>query len=86
MYSSSSVLGVHTTCTLCVYACRKADGEGRPFAGILWSGRGTVNSHTASSTCPEMREFLATPNQDMQFVNTDTTISLIIFTVYPMIM
>ena len=69
-----------------MFTCREADADGRPFAGIVWSGRGAINSHEASCTCPDMREFLATPRRDVQFVNTDTANNLIIFTVYPMIM
>ena len=64
--------------------CRKADADGRPFAGVIWSGLGTVNSHEVSSTRSGRQEFLATPRHDVHFVNTDTENDLLIFTVYPM--
>ena len=69
---------------VCLYLQRSR--RGRSTICKYFYERGTVNLHTASSTCREIREFLATPNHDVQFVNTDTTINLIIFTVYPMIM
>ena len=67
--------------------CRKADVDGWPFAGIIWSGRGAIiNLHEASCTHPDVWEFLVMPRHDVQFANTDAASNMIIFTVYAMIM
>lgn len=61
---------------------RKADG--RPFAGIVWSGQGKLAGQPIAAiggSAP--REFLVTPGRDARFENT-SDITLRIYTVFPL--
>lgn len=56
----------------------------RPFAGIVWSGEGTLNGLPLSAVDAKTpKEFLVVPGHDASFVNTGDT-TLRIYTVFPM--
>lgn len=55
----------------------------RPFAGIVWSGSGLLNGMDINCNNNEKREFLVTPNSEIQFENHGS-LQLIIFVIFPM--
>ncbi|XP_064381974.1 uncharacterized protein LOC135330924 [Halichondria panicea] len=61
------------------------EGEERPFAGIVWSGEGRANSLAVSCQEKLRREFLVTPNNQLQLENTSHAHDLIVFTVFPLL-
>lgn len=56
--------------------------EVRPFAGIVWSGKGMLNTNCINSEHALQKEFLIVPNTAVTISNTGT-LPLIIFTVFP---
>ena len=56
----------------------------RPYAGIIWSGEGTINKLVFDMADKEKREFLVTPGSVAVFKNTSDTLDLIVFTVFPL--
>ena len=62
----------------------KREGDQRPYAGIVWSGEGTINSFSVGVDNKERREFLVTPNSSIEIINTSAQLELMIFTVFPM--
>ncbi|GEM_PF-297952 len=54
----------------------------RPFAGIVWSGKGTINGNILNVDNEESKEFLVTPNTKVEIKNKSNT-PLIIYTVFP---
>lgn len=57
--------------------------EKRPFAGIVWSGEGTINGLPFSHSEEEHREFLVTPGHVVKLQNTSPNLDLYVFTVFP---
>jgi len=55
----------------------------RPFAGIVWSGSGLLNGMDINCNNNKRREFLVTPNSEVQFENNGS-LQLIIFVIFPM--
>ena len=55
----------------------------RPFAGIVWSGEGTINSLVISHSDKKRREFLVTPRNKLELRNTSSDLDLFVFTVFP---
>lgn len=62
----------------------KREGDQRPYAGIVWTGEGTINGLNVGVDKKERREFLITPNSNIEIINTSTQLDLMIFTVFPM--
>ena len=60
------------------------EGDDRPYAGIIWSGNGTINGLAIDVANRKRREFLVTPNTAAEFVNTNLELDMMIFTVFPM--
>jgi hypothetical protein len=60
------------------------DADCRPYAGIIWSGEGTINGMQISVDSVERKEFLVTPNSPVEFTNTSDDKDLFVFTVFPM--
>jgi len=60
------------------------EADSRPFAGIVWSGVGKVNSLKLDCTDEGCREFLVTPHHPMLLENASLSSDLIIFTVFPL--
>jgi D-glycero-beta-D-manno-heptose 1-phosphate adenylyltransferase len=60
----------------------KRAADERPFAGIVWSGRGTLNGNPIDVNDNERKELLVTPNTEVVIENTGTT-PLLIYTVFP---
>ncbi|KAH3743656.1 hypothetical protein Pelo_14933 [Pelomyxa schiedti] len=61
----------------------KREADIRPFAGICWSGKGTLNGNTVDVSDPRAKEFLVVPRVPVTIVNTGLT-PLLMFTVFPM--
>lgn len=59
---------------------KKADE--RPYAGIVWSGKGTINKNQINVDEKKAKEFLVTPFTNIEIENTGDS-SLLIYTVYP---
>eukprot|EP00048_Salpingoeca_helianthica_P021735 m.14158 g.14158 ORF g.14158 m.14158 type:complete len:400 (+) comp6348_c0_seq1:23-1222(+) len=57
--------------------------EARPFAAIVWSGRGTVNGHAVDRDITERREFFVAPHTEVQFENTGPG-ALLVYSVFPL--
>jgi len=55
----------------------------RPFAGIVWSGRGLLNGNSIDVDNKERKEFLVVPDITITIKNTGET-PLLIYTVFPM--
>ena len=55
----------------------------RPYAGIVWSGEGTINKLTVSHSDKNRREFLVTPRNTLELHNTSSDLNLFVFTVFP---
>ena len=63
------------------YTCKAQE---RPVAGIVWSGRGTLNGQpVADISGPAPVEFLITPGHDAHFENT-SGVTLMVYLIYPM--
>lgn len=60
------------------------ESDNRPYAGIIWSGNGTINGSAVDVTDRKRREFLVTPNTTAEFINSSAELSMMIFTVFPM--
>ncbi len=58
------------------------NADNKPFAGIVWSGQGTINGNPISAENKNTKEFLVTPKNSLSIVNTGD-IPLIIYTVFP---
>lgn len=56
----------------------------RPYAGIIWSGVGTINKLEFDMENKDKREFLVTPGSTVVFKNTSDTLDLLVFTVFPL--
>ncbi len=54
----------------------------RPFAGIVWSGKGILNGNEINVMNNAKKEFLVTPKTGVMIKNTGT-IPLLIYTVFP---
>lgn len=54
----------------------------RPFAGIVWSGKGMLNGNEINVMNNARKEFLVTPKTEVIIKNTGT-IPLLIYTVFP---
>lgn len=62
---------------------REPDADERPFAGIVWSGQGTINGRAiAHDSADGGSEFLATPGARVAFANTGDG-PLLVYTVFP---
>jgi len=59
------------------------ESDSRPYAGIVWSGTGTVNGNILDATNLKQKEFLIVPNTKAEFVNTGDKV-LYIYTVFPL--
>jgi len=59
---------------------RQADD--RPYAGIVWSGSGTINGQKLDVADASCREFLITPNTAVTFESSSDT-PLLCYTVFP---
>ncbi len=59
------------------------DKDERPYAGIIWSGEGTINKMEFDMRDEDKREFLVTPNSVVTFENTSNDLNLLVFTVFP---
>ena len=68
-----------------IFTYRIADQDGRPFAGIIWSGAGTVNGLEAISCSDSRDEFLVTPEHNVTFTNQSADQSFMILSVYPIV-
>jgi hypothetical protein len=55
----------------------------KPFAGIVWSGNGSLNENDIDATNELQREFLIVPNTPVKIKNTSTSDKLLIWTVFP---
>jgi len=62
----------------------KRHADVRPFAGIVWSGAGYLNESEINSANNYKREFLITPNTEVTLENTDLSLQLIVFVIFPM--
>ena len=71
-----SVAGSTTTYT------RAADD--RPYACLVWSGRGRINGHTLDVADMGAREYLVTPGTSMTLENTGEDV-LRVYSVFPMV-
>lgn len=60
------------------------EGDMRPFAGIVWSGEGTINELPLSHSEKGRREFLVTPGHKVELCNISSELDLFVFTVFPM--
>jgi len=60
------------------------NADSRPFAGIVWSGQGTLNGNIISVANNNRKEFLVTPNTTVTIKNTGET-PLLIYTVFPIL-
>ena len=58
--------------------------DGRPYAGIIWSGEGTINKLEFDMGNDDKREFVVTPGSVATFNNTSDNLDLLIFTVFPL--
>ena len=58
--------------------------DARPYAGIIWSGEGSINGLPLQVDVKVRKEFLVTPNSTGKFINTSSDLDLMIFTVFPM--
>lgn len=56
--------------------------ENRPFAGIVWSGKGMINGNFLNVGHELQKEFLVTPNREVRIKNTGEDV-LRIYTVFP---
>ncbi len=54
----------------------------KPFAGIVWSGKGTINDNHLDVNKSHEKEFLVTPRTPVTITNTGIT-PLLIYTVFP---
>ena len=55
------------------------------YAGIVWSGRGSINGQQLDSESQDYREFLVTPGHSMELCNSSSpTTDLIVFSVFPL--
>jgi len=59
---------------------RRADP--RPFAGIVWSGDGSLNGQQISALDSGGKEFLVTPNRELRIRNSGDA-RLLVFVVFP---
>ncbi len=55
----------------------------RPFACIVWSGRGTANGTAVAVDAT--REFLVTPGTPLQLTNSDAEHDLLVYSVFPIL-
>lgn len=58
------------------------NSDHRPFAGIVWSGKGLLNGNQIDANNKERKEFLVVPNTTITITNTGET-PLMIYTVFP---
>ncbi|MAG72928.1 hypothetical protein CL620_01320, partial [archaeon] len=58
------------------------NADARPFAGIVWSGVGSINENKLDATYTEQKEFLVTPERQVTIHNTGA-LPLLIYTVFP---
>ena len=58
------------------------NSDDRPFAGVVWSGKGKINGNNLNCSFLEEKEFLVTPNTKVEIKNTSDT-PLLIYTVFP---
>lgn len=56
--------------------------DNRPYAGIVWSGSGTINGHKLDVNDSHAREFLVTPGSSVTFTSEGDT-PLLCYTVFP---
>eukprot|EP00036_Acanthoecidae_sp_10tr_P013983 CAMPEP_0206287296 /NCGR_PEP_ID=MMETSP0106_2-20121207/1035_1 /ASSEMBLY_ACC=CAM_ASM_000206 /TAXON_ID=81532 /ORGANISM="Acanthoeca-like sp., Strain 10tr" /LENGTH=408 /DNA_ID=CAMNT_0053717829 /DNA_START=88 /DNA_END=1312 /DNA_ORIENTATION=+ len=56
----------------------------QPFAGIVWSGRGTLNGSDLNVEILEEREFLVVPGHAATFENSGDTV-LLVYTAWPIV-
>lgn len=64
----------------------KRPADPRPYAGIAWSGVGTINGQRLDCTAELMKEFLVVPNHSLEICNTNASNDLIILTVFPLVL
>jgi hypothetical protein len=57
--------------------------EKQPYAGIVWSGKGSLNKNALDCEKEACKEFLVTPHTSARFKNTGST-PLLIYTVFPL--
>lgn len=60
------------------------DKDERPYAGIIWSGEGTINNMAFDMADMNKREFLVTPGSTVTLTNTSDQLDMMVFTVFPM--
>jgi hypothetical protein len=58
------------------------NADSRPFAGIVWSGKGLINDNIIDVNNTQRKEFLVTPNTSIIIKNTGDH-PLLIYTVFP---
>jgi len=54
-----------------------------PFAGIVWSGKGTINGNPLDVASDTAKEFLVVPNTQVEVANSGD-VNIYIFTVFPL--
>lgn len=55
----------------------------QPYAGIVWSGKGSINGNALDASDNTQKEFLVVPNT-LVFLESTGPVSLYIFTVFPL--
>ena len=55
------------------------------YAGIVWSGAGTINDQPLETQSQDRQEFLVTPGHSMQLSNTSSHTELMVFSVFPLL-
>eukprot|EP00118_Oscarella_pearsei_P004907 m.21791 g.21791 ORF g.21791 m.21791 type:complete len:395 (+) comp28221_c0_seq1:46-1230(+) len=58
-------------------------GDGRPRAGIVWSGFGKVNGMSVSHEGWDAREFLLVPGYDLEVENVSSDVTLMLLIIFP---
>jgi hypothetical protein len=56
----------------------------KPYAGIVWSGKGTLNGSRLDVDVRDCKEFLVVPDTPAEFCNTGDT-TLLVYTAWPIV-
>ena len=79
-YSERSKL-LLALCMDCRYTRPPTD---KPYAGIVWSGKGTLNGAPLDVDVSDCKEFLVVPGTPAEFCNTGDAI-LLVYTAWPIV-
>lgn len=56
----------------------------RPYAALLWSGRGTANGHVIDHEIPDSTEFVVTPHTALE-LTADASLPVYLYTFFPLL-